>query len=69
MLDMYEFDGDIWLCHSFQGQCYNFTAFVSSICMFEKVILVLEKLMFMLSSSTYGVFKFNKSLFLSIQLG
>lgn len=34
MLDMYEFDGDIWLCHSFQGQCYNFTAFVSSIFMF-----------------------------------
>ncbi|XP_020581190.1 PI-PLC X domain-containing protein At5g67130 isoform X2 [Phalaenopsis equestris] len=27
MLDMYDFEGDIWLCHSFQGQCYNFTAF------------------------------------------
>ncbi|KAJ6849788.1 PI-PLC X domain-containing protein [Iris pallida] len=27
MLDMYDFAGDVWLCHSFQGQCYNFTAF------------------------------------------
>lgn len=28
MLDMYDFEGDIWLCHSFRGQCFNFTAFV-----------------------------------------
>ena len=28
MLDMYDFDNDIWLCHSFRGQCFNFTAFV-----------------------------------------
>lgn len=28
MLDVYEFDGDIWLCHS-DGICYDFTAFVS----------------------------------------
>ncbi|KAL6600388.1 hypothetical protein ACP70R_045188 [Stipagrostis hirtigluma subsp. patula] len=27
MLDMYDFNDDIWLCHSLQGQCYNFTAF------------------------------------------
>lgn len=27
MLDMYDFMGDVWLCHSFGGQCYNFTAF------------------------------------------
>ncbi|CAL1408635.1 unnamed protein product [Linum trigynum] len=31
MLDMYEFNGDIWLCHSFRGQCYNFTAFQPAI--------------------------------------
>ncbi|XP_073004608.1 PI-PLC X domain-containing protein At5g67130 [Typha latifolia] len=31
MLDMYDFDGDVWLCHSFQGQCYNFTAFEPAI--------------------------------------
>ncbi|KAG4930724.1 hypothetical protein AAZX31_17G164100 [Glycine max] len=27
MLDMYDFQNDIWLCHSFRGQCFNFTAF------------------------------------------
>ncbi|PIN06357.1 hypothetical protein CDL12_21079 [Handroanthus impetiginosus] len=27
MLDTYDFKGDIWLCHSFGGQCYNYTAF------------------------------------------
>ncbi|KAG0583962.1 hypothetical protein KC19_3G175400 [Ceratodon purpureus] len=27
MLDMYDFRNDIWLCHSFQGTCYEFTAF------------------------------------------
>ena len=29
MLDMYDFKDDIWLCHLFHGQCYNFTAFVT----------------------------------------
>ncbi|KAJ9562448.1 hypothetical protein OSB04_007608 [Centaurea solstitialis] len=28
MLDMYDFENDIWLCHSFRGQCLNITAFV-----------------------------------------
>ncbi|MCO5606572.1 hypothetical protein L7F22_060760 [Adiantum nelumboides] len=27
MLDMYDFLGNVWLCHSFGGTCYNFTAF------------------------------------------
>jgi hypothetical protein len=31
MLDMYDFGGDVWLCHSLEGKCYNFTAFVSYI--------------------------------------
>ncbi|KAL4652799.1 hypothetical protein ACB092_01G257500, partial [Castanea dentata] len=26
MLDMYDFEGDVWLCHSSKGQCYDFTA-------------------------------------------
>ncbi|QHO16147.1 PI-PLC X domain-containing protein [Arachis hypogaea] len=26
MLDMYAFDGDVWLCHSSQGQCHDYTA-------------------------------------------
>lgn len=28
MLDTYDFNNDVWLCHSFGGQCYNITAFV-----------------------------------------
>lgn len=31
MLDVYDFENDIWLCHSFQRQCFNFTAFVISL--------------------------------------
>ncbi|KAL8117640.1 PI-PLC X domain-containing protein At5g67130-like [Apium graveolens] len=27
MLDMYDFNNDIWLCHSFNGQCLNVTSF------------------------------------------
>lgn len=29
MLDTYDFEGDIWLCHSRGGKCYDLTAFVS----------------------------------------
>lgn len=31
MLDTYDFEGDVWLCHSFKGQCYDFTAFEPAI--------------------------------------
>ncbi|KAI3500435.1 hypothetical protein L1887_36256 [Cichorium endivia] len=31
MLDMYDFMNDIWLCHSFGGQCYNITAYQPAI--------------------------------------
>ncbi|XXG55520.1 hypothetical protein AAC387_Pa03g3176 [Persea americana] len=27
MLDTYDFEGDVWLCHSLGGECYDFTAF------------------------------------------
>ncbi|KAG8659638.1 PI-PLC X domain-containing protein At5g67130 isoform X2 [Manihot esculenta] len=27
MLDTYDFRGDVWLCHSFNGHCYDYTAF------------------------------------------
>ncbi|EEF50727.1 phospholipase C, putative [Ricinus communis] len=27
MLDTYDFDGDVWLCHSFKRKCQDFTAF------------------------------------------
>ncbi|KAI5079639.1 hypothetical protein GOP47_0005118 [Adiantum capillus-veneris] len=31
MLDMYDFLGNVWLCHSYGGVCYNFTAFEPAI--------------------------------------
>ncbi|XP_020206297.1 PI-PLC X domain-containing protein At5g67130 [Cajanus cajan] len=31
MLDTYDFDGDVWLCHSFGGQCHDITAFEPAI--------------------------------------
>ncbi|XP_028549784.1 PI-PLC X domain-containing protein At5g67130-like [Dendrobium catenatum] len=31
MLDMYDFQNDIWLCHSIDGICFNFTAFQPAI--------------------------------------
>ncbi|XP_030481677.2 PI-PLC X domain-containing protein At5g67130 [Cannabis sativa] len=27
MLDTYDFRGDVWMCHSFGGKCYDYTAF------------------------------------------
>lgn len=29
MLDIYDFNNDVWLCHSFNGMCLNVTSFVS----------------------------------------
>ncbi|XP_073012901.1 PI-PLC X domain-containing protein At5g67130-like [Typha latifolia] len=37
MLDMYDFDNDIWLCHSFGGNCYNFTAFQPAINVLKEI--------------------------------
>ncbi|PON82084.1 PLC-like phosphodiesterase [Trema orientale] len=31
MLDTYDFRGDVWLCHSFGGQCHDYTAFEPAI--------------------------------------
>lgn len=31
MLDTYDFDGAVWLCHSFGGKCRDFTAFEPAI--------------------------------------
>lgn len=28
MLDAYDFNNDVWLCHSFNGKCFAFTAYV-----------------------------------------
>ncbi|XP_030486508.2 PI-PLC X domain-containing protein At5g67130 [Cannabis sativa] len=42
MLDMYDFRNDIWLCHSFGGQCYNFTAFQPAINVLKEVETFLQ---------------------------
>ncbi|CAO2817302.1 unnamed protein product [Amaranthus hypochondriacus] len=31
MLDTYDFNGDVWLCHSFGGKCFDYTAFEPAI--------------------------------------
>lgn len=42
MLDTYDFMNDIWLCHSFGGKCYNFTAFQPAINVLKEVQAFLE---------------------------
>ncbi|CAN1813473.1 PI-PLC X domain-containing protein At5g67130 [Linum perenne] len=37
MLDMYDFDNAIWLCHSFGGKCYNYTAFAPAVDVLKEV--------------------------------
>ncbi|WCJ31175.1 PLC-like phosphodiesterases superfamily protein [Euphorbia peplus] len=37
MLDMYDFKNDIWLCHSFGGKCYDFTAFQPAINVLKEI--------------------------------
>uniref|UniRef100_A0A0A0L6G3 Uncharacterized protein n=1 Tax=Cucumis sativus TaxID=3659 RepID=A0A0A0L6G3_CUCSA len=42
MLDMYDFENDIWLCHSYGGQCYNYTAFQPAINVLKEFQAFLE---------------------------
>ncbi|XP_028767651.1 PI-PLC X domain-containing protein At5g67130 [Neltuma alba] len=42
MLDMYDFQDDIWLCHSFGGNCYNYTAFQPAINVLKEIGAFLE---------------------------
>ncbi|KAI4342347.1 hypothetical protein MLD38_026985 [Melastoma candidum] len=42
MLDMYDFENDIWLCHSFGGRCYNYTAFQPAINVLKEIQTYLE---------------------------
>ncbi|KAK6924050.1 hypothetical protein RJ641_010250 [Dillenia turbinata] len=44
MLDMYDFENDIWLCHSFGGKCYNFTAFILFVTLQQPAINVLKEI-------------------------
>ncbi|CAA2982071.1 PI-PLC X domain-containing At5g67130-like isoform X1 [Olea europaea subsp. europaea] len=43
MLDMYDFNGDIWLCHSFGGRCLNITAFQPAINVLKEIQVFLEQ--------------------------
>ncbi|XP_010500524.1 PREDICTED: PI-PLC X domain-containing protein At5g67130 [Camelina sativa] len=43
MLDMYDFQNDVWLCHSFNGMCFNFTAFQPAINILREFQVFLEK--------------------------
>ncbi|CAH9072526.1 unnamed protein product [Cuscuta epithymum] len=42
MLDMYDLNNDIWLCHSFGGKCYNYTAFQPALNVLREVEVFLE---------------------------
>ncbi|KAL6546108.1 hypothetical protein OROGR_009982 [Orobanche gracilis] len=42
MLDMYDFENDIWLCHSFGGNCLNYTSFQPAINVLKEVQQFLE---------------------------
>ncbi|XP_027923530.1 PI-PLC X domain-containing protein At5g67130-like isoform X1 [Vigna unguiculata] len=42
MLDTYDFDGDVWLCHSFRGHCHDFTAFEPAIDTLKEVAAFLS---------------------------
>lgn len=42
MLDMYDFNNDIWLCHSTGGKCYNLTAFQPAINVLKDIQAFLE---------------------------
>ncbi|CAI9110185.1 OLC1v1010164C1 [Oldenlandia corymbosa var. corymbosa] len=43
MLDMYDFNNDIWLCHSAGGKCYNVTAFQPAINVLKEIQAFLEE--------------------------
>ncbi|KAL1536581.1 PI-PLC X domain-containing protein-like protein isoform X6 [Salvia divinorum] len=43
MLDMYDFNNDIWLCHSFGGRCLNVTAFQPAINVLREIQAFLHK--------------------------
>ncbi|XP_057964539.1 PI-PLC X domain-containing protein At5g67130-like [Malania oleifera] len=42
MLDMYDFRNDIWLCHSYGGNCYNYTAFKPALDVLKEIQAFLD---------------------------
>lgn len=45
MLDMYDFQNDVWLCHSTGGKCFNFSSFVSAWLYYLLILLLHQSLM------------------------
>ncbi|KAL3813492.1 hypothetical protein ACJIZ3_014760 [Penstemon smallii] len=43
MLDTYDFEGDIWLCHSFGGICRDITAFQPALATFKEIEAFLKE--------------------------
>ncbi|KAL7141136.1 hypothetical protein ABFS83_08G033900 [Erythranthe nasuta] len=43
MLDIYDYEGDIWLCHSFGGRCRDFTAFGPAIDTLKEIEAFMRK--------------------------
>ncbi|ESQ35453.1 hypothetical protein EUTSA_v10009757mg [Eutrema salsugineum] len=41
MLDTYDYEGDVWLCHSFNEKCFEFTKFNRAIYTFEEIFAFL----------------------------
>ncbi|KAI5396205.1 hypothetical protein KIW84_062419 [Lathyrus oleraceus] len=42
MLDLYDFENDVWLCQSFGGQCFNYTTFQPVINVLKEIQAFLE---------------------------
>lgn len=42
MLDTYDFQGEVWLCHSFGGKCYDLTAFEPAVDTLKEIEAFLE---------------------------
>ncbi|GJN01238.1 hypothetical protein PR202_ga18489 [Eleusine coracana subsp. coracana] len=42
MLDAYDFNNDVWLCHSFNGKCFAFTAYQPGLSVLKEIEAFLE---------------------------
>ncbi|GJN25944.1 hypothetical protein PR202_gb13833 [Eleusine coracana subsp. coracana] len=42
MLDAYDFNNDVWLCHSFNGKCFAFTAYQPALSVLKEIGAFLE---------------------------
>ncbi|GER49290.1 PLC-like phosphodiesterases superfamily protein [Striga asiatica] len=43
MLDTYDYEGDIWLCHSYGGKCHDYTKFKPAINTFREIEAFLSR--------------------------